>query len=166
MEPQDFTTHVSQETILRVNWDKSLSDLEPNELDPVKAIISRNLHLLPRWCIDLVIVFEFDDEDNAYVPATMETHEGYRYCKLTLLPALFDFPEDVIEETIVHEFIHVSVEPAVDFFFQSLDKMNLPPYIKSPMFKKMLDDVESTVTDLTDIITRDRRVYSWRSQQP
>ena len=144
---------------LSVVWDDSTTNLNSDEYTFLSIAITNNIHLLPRWCSTLLITFDMDNDvelDGAY--ATMETSVAYRHAKLTTLSPFFELDEDGAESIIVHEFMHVAVEQSVSMACDVVDNFDGPKHIRAYLQRQIVENVESVVTDLTDIILRDRKV--------
>lgn len=120
--------------------------------------VNRNLHLLPRWCEELHITYEPNEEDESDdIVMTMTTELPYHRCTLTL----YDEVEFIIgaegrgeEWFVIHEFMHTHVEKAVSLFdvlFRS------KPSCSSMLNEVAHENLESTICGLTDMILRDRK---------
>lgn len=122
----------------------------------IEAAVEANIQLLPRWCLRLTVNFEVEVEsEDETLYATMISDVAYRTAVMTIYPYIAD-EFHMIETYIMHEMLHVGVEPLAILASSYLDNKSIPAYIRSPLETTQHVISESVVVDLVDIIQRDR----------
>lgn len=134
---------------------------EPDFPADLRAIVEphlmRWLPLLPTWCQEFRVRYR-GDGDGATAKVAM-SHKN-RWAVLTVHGAWIDEPEEEREEAVIHELIHVALEPfsaASGRILEDLTEKDTP--LRSLADSMFTDGLECTVDDLARSI---QRLMAWR----
>lgn len=117
----------------------------------VEPILARWLLLLPTWCQDLRVRYRGDNENTAM----MEVSHRNRWALLTVTGNWLDEPADAREEALIHELIHVALEPAWSATSRIIEDLTTEESSLQKLASSMAaDGLEATVDDLARSIQR------------
>jgi len=83
----------------------------PNEIKQMfKRAIEKYGYLVPTWCHVIYVKHEEPDEDQS--PAHIEAQEEYREATITISTSILaEDPEERIDRIILHEILHIILDP-------------------------------------------------------
>lgn len=128
----------------------------PEEVLPsVKSILDKEAWLIPGWCQDIFIHWNCEAPESG-VNASVDAYYDYRWVRLDLYPGWLNGDGNLRREDIIHELIHISVNPALDYAEKTLKELLEED---APKFHKSVKDqfralAESAVQDLTYSIAK------------
>jgi hypothetical protein len=94
-------------------------DLPKHISKVVMPLVEKHRELLPTWCHSLSIVMTNDP-----CRAACESRPEYRGAQLHIGAYFMNDPDDERENTIVHEFIHVTLSPLDQMAYELVPKGN------------------------------------------
>lgn len=140
----------------RVVWEDP-----PDEVrEALEPMIDRWLGILPGWLYELHISFRpvQSDEPEADNLLSIVVQPEYRKAYLTAFPMWLDLDAESRELDLVHELLHVHVQPIAALLDQMLERL----VDRESVFYKWVQDeirgrVEGAVCDLVPIVAGDAR---------
>lgn len=133
---------------VEIRWEPDF----PADLRPlVEPHLLRWSGLIPTWCQEFIVRYDSKQDGR------MATHVNHRnrWAVLIVTPEWFDSPEAERENSMVHELVHVGMEPltsAVDRIIRDTLEEDTPlRELASSMF---VDGMEASVEDMARAIRR------------
>lgn len=117
----------------------------------VEPVLVRWLDLVPTWCQEFRVRYRGDEQNTLKV----NIHHSNRWAVLTITGAWLDEPESAREEAIIHELVHVAVEPlftAADRAVEELSDEDSP--VRRLASAGLREGLECSVDDLARGIQR------------
>jgi hypothetical protein len=139
---------VSAPARLRVVWDAKV----PAEVRAiVEPYVARYLHLLPAWLTELRVAWDAEDGN-----AGMKTNvcEEYRNGWLGICPKFLDGEEHWRHDTVVHEFVHFSVNPLYHLALRLIDHLDGQEKLQRHAKEDARRVLEGVTVDLTEALMR------------
>ena len=129
----------------------SVDDEVPAEVSAlVVPIVEKLADLIPSWCEELRIRWTADLDHIAQI----RLQERYRWAVITLSGMWLDLTSEQRIHTIVHEMIHMHIEP-LSAKARELVSDELPD-------KLIVEATEAVVCDLADLISRLKGITTFR----
>jgi hypothetical protein len=110
----------------------------------VVPLILKWQHLVPRWCRSISL--KYSDANDQGDMGTI-TNVEYRWASIRVYPPYFNDLPEVMEQNVIHELIHISMERTLEFV-RFIFSERLPEeerYLIQQMFTR---EYEGTVEDL------------------
>lgn len=111
--------------------------------------------LAPKWCHSISVRWNpIPDEDDETSSARCQVSFAYRSAKIEILPAFLSEPEWTRRGTLIHELLHISIQPLTDYTMDLAERLLEK---KSPKFLETVCEElrvrnEGAVEDLTHAI--------------
>jgi hypothetical protein len=127
--------------------------------DIVKPEVQKRIfpfeYLIPAWCSHVWIGWHEGDRDNQSSVADVTAHYDYRWASINIYASWLHQSEAFKTESLVHELMHISLSPLVDYSRETLK--SLLPESEAPLFRaSVIEQVrvhcESVTQDLTLIV--------------
>lgn len=135
-------------TAADIRWEPDFpADLRPS----VEPHLLRWAGLIPTWCQEFIVRY------NSQQDGRMAAHVNYRnrWAVLIVTPEWFDSPEEERENSVLHELVHIGMEPlssAVDRIIRdTLEEGSPLRELADGMFT---DGMEASVEDMARAIRR------------
>lgn len=124
--------------------------IPPEIRGAVEPILTRHLHQLPRWVLEVWVTFKTQSETGDL--ASMNTLPEYRRANLTLFPGFLTDNAREREDTIVHEFLHVHIQPMSSAFHALAEVCGASEDAKKLAREAWRVAMEGAVSDLAAIL--------------
>lgn len=112
----------------------------------VEIALEPHLHLVPGWCRSLYVRFESDGTAND--SAGVHVNYEYRHAVMYIRPAwLEEMPVDR-EKAIIHEIVHLHVQPMKTVFHDLASKMVADRGAEAFAIERFREALEGSVEDL------------------
>jgi len=122
-------------------------DFPPEILDTIKESVAFVVPILPRWCANLYISWYADDTCELKIQVSVKN----RWAGLQFHTSFFNRTESDRKIGLIHEVIHIYLEPMANVFDAAIDKEN------KPVKELWVNAVERTTQDLA---------LAWAEREP
>lgn len=134
---------------MTVLWDV----MPPEVRKAAEKYVKKHSDLVPTWCHCLTLMYEVEGDENAVAACCAEFH--YRQATIRLFPSFLDETEADRELTIVHELLHIPLDPLVSYARSVAERIS-DEHIRAHVLDELTCRMEGTVVDLSFAITAKR----------
>jgi len=135
---------------IRVYWD---GDTPSEVRQLVEPYVLRYLHLLPAWLTELRIFWD-PSPDEAGAAMRTKISEEYRNGWLGICPKFLNGDEYFRHDTVVHEFVHFTVNPLWHLVLRLIDHVKADERFEAHLREDARRAVEGVTVDLTEAFMR------------
>ena len=131
-----------------LTWD---ADMPVAIREAVEPHVTAYAGFLPGWCVELLIAYT--DEGSNRTSASMSARVEYRWARLTVHPCYLSQPVHDRAEIVLHEILHVQLEPMVDHAIecaQAVERVNAE--LGQTLANLRTHVLEQVVSDLTQAV--------------